>query len=192
MAQQLKGFEGLDNYLGRVQGVLTPEMAKGMLRAAQLGAGELQVAVREKFKQSTGDFARSFKASFVANTGDEISTGALSAAVQAGILQRGGTIRPKTRKNLAIPLKEMAVGKWPRDFPDGELKFLISKKGNKLLARIHGTGRKGADKRIEPMFVLKESVEVEGKDYVGAAWEAGESEILDELADSGIEAFKRG
>lgn len=48
----------------------------------------------------------------------------------AGIHQKGGTIRPKSAKYLAIPATKEAKAKGsPRKWPDGDLKFRFGKKG---------------------------------------------------------------
>lgn len=46
----------------------------------------------------------------------------------------GGTVRPKEAKRLAIPLKQEAYGKSPRDF-DGALQYLRTKRQKEFLVK---------------------------------------------------------
>lgn len=79
----------------------------------------------------------------------------------------GATITPKAGRYLAIPLPaaKTAAGVSrgsPRMFPD--LFFVISSRGNPLLARRDGDG-------IVPMFALKERVTVPRRPFVAPALE---------------------
>lgn len=68
----------------------------------------------------------------------------------ARILEEGGTITPKRKKALTIPLP--GVKGWARNYPGA---FIIkSKTGNLLL--VEKKGKAG----IRPLFVLKKSVEI--------------------------------
>lgn len=85
-----------------------------------------------------------------------------SNAPYARVHEYGATIVPRSAKYLAIPLAAAktaaGVSRWssPRDFP-GELTFIKSKLGNKLLVKFVG---KKKNKRMIPMFVLKDSVTI--------------------------------
>lgn len=79
--------------------------------------------------------------------------------IYARIQEFGGLIKPKRGKYLAIPLAAAKTGAGvpryasPRDVPD--LVFLRSKKGNPILAKKVGKGKRA---RLVPMFVLVTSV----------------------------------
>ena len=87
-------------------------------------------------------------------------------AFYAIVHEEGRIIRPKRARHLAIPLAAARTGAGVARpgggggsirarFPD--LKFIKSRAGNKLLVRIQG---KGKNKRIIPMFVLKDQVRI--------------------------------
>lgn len=77
----------------------------------------------------------------------------------ARIHETGGAITAKRTSNLAIPLAaaktKAGVSRLASPRQDPTLKFIVSKRGSKLLVRIVG---KGANKRIIPHYVLKPSV----------------------------------
>lgn len=61
----------------------------------------------------------------------------------------GGVVRPSQMKNMAIPVNPAAAGKWPSEYPDGELFPLISKKGERFLAK------KGAGKNAKAVLYFR-------------------------------------
>ena len=68
----------------------------------------------------------------------------------ARILEKGGTITPKRKQWLTVPLP--GVKGWARDYTDA---FIIkSKKGNLLI--VERKGKRG----LKPLFVLKKSVKI--------------------------------
>lgn len=152
---------------------LAKVMSSGVFAAAQLTVGIIRREIMRLLKPGTGGLARSFKETLIDKSSGGASAGAFSDLVYARIQDEGGIIRPKFRKNLAIPLKSARVplGKWPRDFPPGELTFIKSKKGNSLLARVS----KG---KIEPVFVLKPSVTIKGVGYIESARRKAEPKIV--------------
>lgn len=157
---------------------LPDALRSGVLRAAQFATGHIRRTVYSLFSVRTGSLARSYKESFLGYTNNTASAGSFSDLEYAGIQERGGIVRPRTGKNLAIPLKRMAVGKWPRHFAKGELVFIKSRRGNKLLARV----KKGGG--IEPMFVLKPQVQLHGRKYLDAARDAATPDIEAALFDA--------
>lgn len=130
----------------------------GVFEAAQHVEGEIRSEVTRTFPRGrTGNLRGSFLAQWV-RRGDtrEVTAGAFSDLVYARIQDGGGLITPKTGRHLAIPLKKLPVGKWPRHFPRGELFMITSRAGNKLLMR------RVSRNKIEPMFLLKRSVMLRG------------------------------
>jgi hypothetical protein len=104
-----------------------------------------------------------------------VAVGVLSSLEYARIQDQGGTVFPRTVQYLAIPLRKLPVGKWPRDFAKGELRLIKSRAGNLILAKISKSGV------IAPYFVLKKSVTIRGRNYLRAAADravAGISEIM--------------
>ena len=80
----------------------------------------------------------------------------------AGIHERGGIIRPRNSKYLAIPLTPMARKIRPRMW-GGRLFGITSKRGNRLLV----TRRAGGG--VKPQFLLRRSVRIKKKAYVTKA-----------------------
>lgn len=129
----------------------------------------------------TGALARSFRA--VARvTKRSMQIAAVSEISYARIQDRGGIIRPRAAKSLAIPLIPMAVGKWPRHWPKGEL---FRPYGTKVLAR--KKGRSG----FEPIYALAKSVRIPAKKYSEAALKKASPKVAKLLIDELITGLKR-
>lgn len=139
-------------------------------QAADVLLEEIRKIVRATFRNQSGDLENSFSAKFILTSGvagfpgAEHKAAVVSDSPYAAIQDHGGTILPRVAKNLAIPLPGAGVpkGKWPRDFPKGELTLITSRAGNKLLARV-------GKNRIKPVFVLKPSVTLHPTDYLKRA-----------------------
>lgn len=177
-------------FVSRFTGRLDEILRAGVFAAAQHAAGEIRRVIMSTFKGRTGGMARSFKETFLATKdGAAATAGALSDSVYAPIQDEGGTIRPRSVQNLAIPLPAagVPVGKWPRHYAKGELFRIKSKAGNMLLVKRDG-------KSIKPMFVLKPQVQIHGKGYLATALERaqpGITEILAGHVDAGVEKLTR-
>lgn len=133
-----------------------------------------------------------------------------SDAPQAGILNKGGVIKPKTARYLTIPIVGgqlrggkgrflgAAHGLKARDIPD--LVLRRSKAGNLLLGQLptkpSKTGRRGKPTgRIPPVppnfkvaFLLKQSVTIPAFGYVDRAV----AKVVDKLADTLADMADRG
>jgi len=96
-------------------------------------------ALRRSIKQKLSRIADGYKL--------EIGT---VGSKYARILERGGTIRPRRKQYLTIPLP--GVKGWARNYKNAF--FIESRKGNLLLAQ--KKGKKG----LKPLFVLKKSVKI--------------------------------
>lgn len=137
-------------------------MSIALLRCAQRAESDIKSEVYDAFNPGTGNLARSFKAVMLSARGPELSAGAVSDSVYAGIQNEGGTILPKTVKNLAIPNKKLVpLGKWPRNYAKGSLKFVLGAKGKPPFL-IDAVSKKR-------MFTLVKSVTLQGKRYIEAA-----------------------
>jgi len=138
------------------------------------GAG---ASVQGKWTTRTGNLARSFTIQFKkggldGNYGSDLK--------RAGVIERGGTIRPTRSKFLAIPLPHLKVGvgaaPGPRDF--GDLFFITSKAGNLLLVQpVSGGG-------IKPMFVLKRQVTMPKRPTLDKAVKATEAPRAKRMEDA--------
>lgn len=96
----------------------------------------LFVARRGKERLGGGNLSKSLNVRSAKNQGIVWSN-----LPYAAVQQRGHPgIRPKTVKHMAIPLipRLRRSGIWPRDFPKGQLRFVMTKKGTKFLALTSG------------------------------------------------------
>ena len=144
-------------------------------RVALAAAQVLVGAVREHIMDTsrgrgprTGRLARSFREEAEV-TQRSMHIRAVSDLIYASIQDKGGIIRPKHVKKLAIPLIPMAIGKWPRHWPKGKL----FRRGNALSIR-HGKGKRA---RIENVYALADSVKIEPKHYLEKASRQAAPEI---------------
>lgn len=83
----------------------------------------------------------------------------------AAVHQFGGTIRPVTRRFLAVPIHPAGEGKWPSEWPEGEL-FLVTRgegegSGPATLCR-----RRGED-QVEAIYLLLRSVTMPQRPFLG-------------------------
>lgn len=160
---------------------------KLVLKAANHAGGEIARSVYAKHGGGSGALARSFlPASFVSAPNGQVAAGAFSDLVYAEVQDQGGTIEPKSGKNLAIPIGAKRTDvRWPRDYPKDSLKFIMAK-GKKLLVEKVGKG-----KDFVVRFVLKPSVKITGSGYLAAAASAAEpgiEKILQENVDEALDA----
>jgi hypothetical protein len=143
-------------------------------------AVKLQIKTRMGWRARTGTFAASFTSAALVEKvgGNSAVIGVVGSAHPASRIQeRGGTIRAKRTRNLAIPISDLARKRRPRDFPD--LFVVVSKKGKgqALLARAIGTNADGSV-RLEFHYVLKPSVRLKKTRYFSKAIAGVEGEII--------------
>lgn len=179
--------------LRRIPAAVKLSLRKGMLRAAEHLSGEIRIEVM-RGGGTTGQLARSWRSRFVGIENGVYTSEAYSELIYAAIQNRGGTIEPRTQKMLAVPLRRIPIGKWPRHFGKGELRLIKSKKGNLILAQIKKLKRKvkGSNVKITPFFVLKRSVEIQPKHYVKAALDRARKEVMSIITESINAAFSSG
>jgi hypothetical protein len=161
--------------LARVSGATPAALAVGALRGAQHVAGEIRSTLFDVVRGSsqsplTGRLARSWRERLVVAEDQQATAEAYSDLAYARIQDEGGTITPRVRKYLAIPLIRMPVGKWPRDWPAGALSFVPTRRGGVLVRR----AKKG---RGEAVYALVRSVRIPAKRYVEKAVRKAEPEI---------------
>jgi len=177
---KIRIISDVNAYLERVGAELDRELVQALVDAALHVEGELKQTIMETFPSGgTGQLARNPKATLLDSGGTVKSSAVLMDLVYADIQDRGGVIKPKSVKHLAIPLTGEArvPGKWPRTWGPKELTFLKSKKGNLLLVKTSALKRGD----IEPQYVLKKQVKVKGQGYIKrarAAAMAGVKEIV--------------
>ncbi|NIU03768.1 MAG: hypothetical protein GWO40_05620 [Gammaproteobacteria bacterium] len=155
---------------------------RAFAQASQILVGDVREAILSSYSDSwpgtvrTGALARSFR-EYVEVTQRRVRIGASSDLVYARIQDQGGRITPKTRKALAIPLRRVPVGKWPRHWPKGEL-FTLRKKdrptGDTVGILYRKTGKRG---RLQAMYLLRRSVKIPAKRYLDAAAKSARPKI---------------
>lgn len=157
---------------------------KIVLKAANHAGGEIAKSVFARHGGGSGALARSFlPAAFTDAPAGTVAAGAFSDLVYAEIQDQGGTIKPKTGKNLAIPVgQKRSDVRWPRDYGKGQLHYMRSKSGKALLVENVGRG-----KDIRVRFVLRPQVIVRGSGYLKAAADAAAPGI-DRIIAEGVEA----
>ena len=147
----------------------SPEAKTALFGAAQILVGEVREAVMTTLRGDgvrTGALARSFRERVDVARG-HVAIAAESDLIYARIQDQGGTIGPGPRR-LAIPIKRLPVGKWPRHFPRGEL-FTLSH-GKRSRPTEEGLFRKrGKRGKLELVYWLKPTVRIEPKHYLAKA-----------------------
>ena len=171
-------MEDLRKRLGRP---VVKDMAKVMLASAHVAAKH----VAAEAPRDTSQLARSFLANvgFVERSDETVTTRTHSPLPYARIQDQGGTIKPKTAKMLAIPFTAKARARWPRDWARDKL-ALIEVRGKKFL--IERVGEKAIFH-----YILKESVTLEGKQYIAKAKRKAAPEI-DRLVRTRIAELMKG
>lgn len=167
---------GVGVFVKAFKGNLEQALDAGVLKCAQVAAGEIRRTILATFKGRTGNLARSFRETFLGSAKTGVaSAGALSDSVYAEIQDAGGTVRPK-RKYLAIPVPSANVpyGKWPRDYAKGELRFKRGRGDSALLV----------DRAGKPIFALKKQVRITGRSYLATAAEASQPKLAEVMGQN--------
>lgn len=135
----------------------------------------------QKLDVRTGNLRRSFqenKARKVQQRGEAI-TGTVGTNIEyARIHEYGGTIKPKSKQWLTIPIGEALT---PAGVPRGTARefkntfFAWSRNGNLIL---FGKSPVGGSKKIVPLFVLKKMVRIPRKAYMKPSLEEKKDDIV--------------
>lgn len=152
-----RGFERLAKVGGNLRPVLG-QIGLAMQRGARR---RLRLRPRRKLGVRTHKLEQS-----IAMRLEAFAVTVGSNLVYAPIQQVGGTIVPKTARALAIPMQASLArrGVWPRDFPDGALRFVPNKKGRgKAVGYLFENDPDGAGRL---MYVLVREVEIKGQPYL--------------------------
>jgi len=173
----------VEEVLGAVADSLDPTVAKAVLKAANFAGGAIAEEVTNEFSGGRGNLARSFLPARFVSTDVGIGAGALSDLPYADVQDRGGTITPREKQFLAIPLDKTAGERvlWPRDRND-LFPWVNKKTGNLFLATTVG-------KRLKIEYLLKESVTIKPTHYLGRASKKTEpvaTAIVDEAIQGSI------
>ncbi|MFH1738821.1 MAG: hypothetical protein ABIH23_07415 [bacterium] len=164
------------------------EMAKRMLRVADYITGVIRSNAP---KGRTGAVMRSFRPTVVTSKGSIFTTGSVSTLGHARVRDEGtgylpgGAIKPKTKKNLAIPISDEAkrtVGLWPRHWAKDRLFLLKTKRGGAFLAERTGGTRE--DPGLIIHYKLQREVRQEGTHYIRASLPEATRIAHDELTNS--------
>lgn len=179
---RVESLEDLSDWARKAAKKGIPKALKnGALDSAEHVAGALRDKTQAIFDTRSGTLARSWRTSFIGLRGGAVLAEAYSPLVYARTLDEGATIRPKTVKHLAIPLKRNPQGRWPRDMR-GQLYAATSKKGNlNLHSRANG----------EPLFTLKKEVTIAGRYYVSSVMSDEADAVSEILGDQAEVALDR-
>ncbi len=140
------------------------------VRGAQLDlANAMKRNIRAKFRQRSGDFARSIVSEPIEDRGAQVSGRTGSNLEYAQIQERGGEIRAKNVRNLTIPLEAFMTG---RGLARGAAHSVIASPGN---YGFDGTffshhilfGKRGEE--AVPLFALKPSVTLPARPWAQPA-----------------------
>ena len=165
---------------GRLGRSTVKDMAATILRAAHVTASVISEVVLEKFPGGTSQLARSFIANvgFVTHGDDEVSARTYSPLPYARIQDAGGTIKPKSAKNLAIPLSPLAKRKWPRDWDENQLRLVVLRGKSFLVEKLD----KG---KLVFHYLLKPQVTLTGEKYIAAAQRRAKP-LVDQVIRAGL------
>ena len=176
--------------IGKLQVELSKETTVGALRAAEYVAG---IVRQHTPRGRTGALMRSYRSTLLVEKGGEvIRAGAFSDLVYARVRDQGtgylpgGSIRPKVKRALAIPISPEArrVGNRPGTFGD-RLHLIVRKRGAPLLVE-------HLAKRSIIHWVLKASVKQSGSGYLEASMPEARKVAEEELGVAADLAIKRG
>jgi len=168
--------------MNRIAGHARDSLTRGVLFGAEIAAGEIRREIASTFQQWTGKMGRSFRATLLERDGNKIAAGALSDLVYAEKQWRGGIIKPKRAKALAIPFSDRAKtisrrGSGPRMFPTPlELIWPKSRRTGLLVERTR-------NKSILH-YILAKKVYIKPKPYLERAMTRAEPQILEALGDT--------
>jgi len=184
-------FDGsVEKWAENVAEEMTEESVKLMMQAAELAAGEIRLEAFDAFPEGRGGLGRSFKATMLQSERGSLRSGALSDLVYARIQDKGGTITPRRRKALAVPVSPVAkkmrnhgysAGDWPRD-----KLAMVWPKGKRYGLLVEARRRKTI-----VHYVLKKSVKLPATHYIDKAREQVEPKISELFEDRLVAAGKR-
>lgn len=121
--------------------------------------------------------------------GDEAAHGSEADIVTiARANEFGVTIKPKTKKWLALPTR-LARHKRPKDFTD--LKFVMTHNHKKaLLVRETAGGRGGRGARTEIFFILVKAVTIPERSFLRSGFDKNVNKIMDKMERHIGDVFK--
>lgn len=158
----------------------------GLRQGLALIRGGIQETIRDTFRhKSAGGLMQSVRAN-VFEEGDELSGLLVVDKKYAGIHEFGGTIRPREKKALTVPIAPEAVGRRAADFPNlifikrgaGKPPILAIELFKQTKVRQIATdprthrklfgvrqGAAGTARAIKPLFILLKSVDMPARPY---------------------------
>ena len=160
-------------------------------QAAQTAALYIDISCRMHFKVKTGNLARSFEAVPAKRKGKLITAGAYSPQPYAAIRERGGTIRPKRKKALAIPVSKVGknVGSPAMWSGPQKLVYIPRPKGGGNPRSVGLLGVPTKNGAFKAHFALRSSVTQTGSGYLAWAQKMAQPEISKIVGDSITKAW---
>lgn len=155
-------------------------------KGAQTAALYIDISCRMHFKKKTGTLARSYEAVPAKRKGKLITAGAYSPQPYAAIRERGGTIRPKKKKALAIPISKGGKNAGSPAMWSGPQKLVYIPRpkggGNPRSSGLLGVPMKNGG--FKAHFALRSSVTQQGSGYLTWAMKMAQPEIAKAVGDS--------
>lgn len=184
-------------FLQKLNRHIKEDMRRPLMRAAQFVIGNIRRSIKLWLNESsftgkrTGQLERSFHPDVVQDKEGRVTVGVYSRLEYARIHEEGGVIRPKEKRNLAVPFPNarVTIGKWPRHYGKGELVLIIRGHGKApLLAKVHqqvvsARGKVRSGEMLEPLFMLLPFVRIRPKRYVTRAAEMSKEGVEKLLGD---------
>lgn len=170
LAPVIVGFKEGEERLRALNKGITKEIFDGMRAAGFLVEGRVKHNIRGTFKGSAirrpkGKLLQSWT-SATFERGGALVTAVGSSLIYAKIQEEGGTVVPRNKKFLAVPLTPAAAKARPLDFHDT---YLIPSKSGFVIRQA------GSD---ENLYALVKSVKIPARPYVAPAQRDTQAKVL--------------
>lgn len=170
-------------YVASVHGKLSASLATQALQAATILQREIRTVLYSTVKRGrSGGLARSFQVSLIETRPNRARAGVFSSLSYARIQDEGGTIKPRSVRNLAVPVGRQTLGKWPRNWPRGSLQYIPIKAPRAVAGLFEKRGKK-----LIPRYWLVPSVQLKPMSYLRRAMTQA-APALKERLRNGVQA----
>lgn len=177
MTLEIDGFKELAAKAGQLTPEVKKDLNKTMLVAALMVENAAKRNVQDKFNTKSGEFVGSIghKLHRIQGFVQAVTVG--TNIKYGSIHELGGTIEPRDAQWLTIPMP--GITGYARDYQNTF--FAISKNNNLVLFQNEGGS-------VRPLFVLKKSIEIPARPYLGPALNENAAHLTKLIGD----AVKRG
>jgi hypothetical protein len=179
---KLTGLDSLERSLKKAgAGLAGIPGERAMNKALAVLDPLLQEHLSKKLKSRSGTLRKSIRRQVKRSGAKGMPEGRIGpSAVYAAIHEKGGTVRARSGRNLAIPLPpaQTALGVprgTPASYPD--LFAITGKSGKKVLVQDSGG-------RLKAFFVLQRSVKLKKRPFLKPAAKAGAARVAEIVGDA--------